>query len=287
MTNIEEAETKLGAQILNEIYQTNVGRSDGISSNIHVADGSKTSEKASHLEGGEGSTHKSFICQDELDRAPQATSALYYEEIIYKNNAIPTRPQSWHDFFNGLVWSTFPQTKSYLNKIHMKEIEEFGLNPRTRVRNHLTHFDECGVVLFVANTQLANNLSLALAEQDWRKVFVDNKTHWHEEIKPVIFGHANYEMLLAPFIGLTGKVIVVDESLVRDGIIKDTAAKTQSWPTDSMSYDEMLLRYLTRNNTFQTNKPFYPLPLLGVPGWYGKAQDDAFYNDKSYFMPKR
>ena len=100
--------------------------------------------KNSKLIGQESSLQHipEFVCQNDL-----AETSAYYEQIIFQHKTIPTRPQSWHDLFNALIWIQFPQCKTLLNKLHIEDIEQFGLSPRTRRRNHLTHFDECGVVL--------------------------------------------------------------------------------------------------------------------------------------------
>ena len=34
-------------------------------------------------------------------------------------------------------------------------------------------------------------------------------------------------------------------------------------------------------------KPFTPLPVLGVPGWWPANQDPAFYDDATVFRPPR
>ena len=34
-------------------------------------------------------------------------------------------------------------------------------------------------------------------------------------------------------------------------------------------------------------KPFSPLPVLGVPGWWDANQDPAFYEDTRVFRPRR
>jgi Protein of unknown function (DUF3025) len=34
-------------------------------------------------------------------------------------------------------------------------------------------------------------------------------------------------------------------------------------------------------------KPFTPLPVLGVPGWWPANEDPAFYADVGVFRPKR
>ncbi|MBF7072495.1 DUF3025 domain-containing protein [Glaciecola sp. MH2013] len=231
-----------------------------------------------------------FICQHELDSkviSPSPMSSAsdivvpqYYEEIIFHTRNIPTRPASWHDFFNGLVWASFPQSKSLLNELHIAEIEAHGLHPRTKVRNHLTHFDECGVVLFVHCADLAAELRELFSAQLWKTIFISHKDKWHNEIVPVIFGHANYEMLLQPFIGLTAKVLIVNVENKLD-------TQHFAWEENSERYDDLLKSRLIDDRVFHQSKPFYPLPLLGVPGWYEGSQNDEFYSNQHYFMPKR
>ena len=34
-------------------------------------------------------------------------------------------------------------------------------------------------------------------------------------------------------------------------------------------------------------KPFVPLPMLGVPGWWSANEDAAFYADAEVFRPLR
>jgi hypothetical protein len=36
---------------------------------------------------------------------------LVYECRIWETGEVETRPDNWHDFFNALVWLSFPQTK--------------------------------------------------------------------------------------------------------------------------------------------------------------------------------
>ena len=41
-----------------------------------------------------------FVCQSMLEPTDQ-----YYEQIIYEQHIIPTRPNGWHDLFNALIES--------------------------------------------------------------------------------------------------------------------------------------------------------------------------------------
>jgi hypothetical protein len=218
---------------------------------------------------------KRFVCQQSMPE-----DARYYEQIIFEDHAIPTRRESWHDFFNGIIWLQFPQTKTYLNRLHISEINTFGLDPRTKVRNHITHFDECGIVLFIMGTRLFAKLALLFDRQEWTTIFCELKEEWHTSILPVVFGHANLEMLLTPFVGLTGKVLLIqiDDKHRTQGLISLLGSRV---------LDTLLVQHIHTNQTLFANKPFYPLPILGIPHWHYGAQDSAFYKNEGYFMPKR
>lgn len=41
-----------------------------------------------------------------------------YEHRIYTSGQVSTRPQSWHDLFNALVWMRYPRIKTALNSLN-------------------------------------------------------------------------------------------------------------------------------------------------------------------------
>ncbi|MFT6898652.1 MAG: hypothetical protein ACJA13_003076 [Paraglaciecola sp.] len=218
-----------------------------------------------------------FICQQAL-----APSDAYYEKIIFQQGHIPTRPDSWHDLFNALVWLQFPKTKSLLNRLHVADITEFGLSPRTKRRNHLTHFDECGVVLaYTANRDnnfAGHDIIEALTQHQWQRAFVEHKACWGTDIHAMMFGHANYEMMLQPFIGLTGKWLAIE-------VGADFADKTLVQRQQEV--DNKLVAKISDEQLFSQPKPLLPLPLLGVPGWCEANVNPGFYDNRDYFRPKR
>jgi len=228
---------------------------------------------------------KRFVCQNSMP-----SDSRYYEQIIFEEHTIPTRIGSWHDFFNGIIWLQYPRTKNYLNRLHISEINTYGLNPRTQVRNQITHFDECGVVLFVKGSPLLARLHILFEMQEWKTLFCELKDEWNNTIFPVVFGHANLEMLLVPFIGLTGKVLLIqiDDQPLAKGTLQNNATSIVKQEHTSLGcLDTLLLRHIQRNKTFHVSKPFYPLPLLGVPHWHYAEQGAAFYANTDYFMPRR
>ncbi|MFT6270861.1 MAG: hypothetical protein ACJAVV_003700 [Alphaproteobacteria bacterium] len=207
------------------------------------------------------------------------SDSRYYEQIIYESSRVPTR-RNWHDFFNGLIWSQFPKTKQYFNKAHIQQILLTGnVKKRTPVRDKLTHFDECGLVLFTNCVEVQAQLK----EHQWKTLFVDEAPKWHSTILPVIFGHALWEMLLDPFIGLTAKVTVIN---VSDIVI----TQLKSAKNDRHLFakcDNLLLDHISNNQLIDTQRPWLPLPLLGIPQWSPFEQTALFYSNERYFMPKR
>ncbi|MGJ8681130.1 DUF3025 domain-containing protein [Paraglaciecola sp.] len=213
-----------------------------------------------------------FVCQSQI----QATD-LYYEQIIFQKNTVPTRPNSWHDLFNGLVWLQFPKTKRLLNQLHVQDIEQYGLSPRTKQRNHLTHFDECGVIITYEKGEGNQELIKQLAEHEWHKVFVHNRDLWGTQLNTFMFGHANLEMLLNPFIGLTGKWL---------GVEVEQGFSDLNYSEQLQHLDEILEKQIQQQKLFLQKKPLSPLPLLGIPGMWDANQEPEFYANTDYFRAK-
>ncbi|WP_416305157.1 DUF3025 domain-containing protein [Neptunicella sp. SCSIO 80796] len=208
-----------------------------------------------------------FVAQQDL-----VDESDYYEQIIFRRHIIPTRMQNWHDLFNACIWLNFPLSKAELNRQHMQDINQFGLNPRTPRRNRITHFDECGVLLAYSD----EHIPALLRERQWKQAFVDCRQQWGGQVDAVLFGHANYEMLLQPFIGLTGKFL---------GLRVSEQYWSADWQQKCKILDNALLEQLEHNVLADKNS-LSPLPLLGIPDWYEQNQHAEFYQNKNYFMPK-
>jgi hypothetical protein len=195
---------------------------------------------------------------------------LGYEAFIAQTKSIPTR-SNYHDWFNALIWSHFPKTKTMLNQWHVDDIKRNGLHPRSQLRDRITLWDECGVV--VLHTQDSPTPDL-LASHQWEAAFVECRSHWSRSCHALVFGHAMYESLLSPFIGLTAKwlPLCVDQAVL-------------SLPNNELRavVDIMLVAQLC-------DAPFtqklLPLPVLGIPDWYHEQSSD-FYANTDYFRPKR
>lgn len=195
-----------------------------------------------------------------------------YEEAVAQGG-VPTRAQNWHDLFGAIIWRLFPRTKALLNQLHIEHIKQFGAKQRTPRRDRITHFDECGMILAVPNTAPIEQL---LRQHQWQQLFIEQRGHWDKQIRPVVFGHALYEQALAPFIGMTGKCVL----LAMDDDFFSLSAQ-DGYPR----LDAALAAYVEQTALFDQKKPLRPLPLLGIPGWWPANEDLSFYQNTDYFRP--
>jgi len=198
----------------------------------------------------------------------------YYEEIIFETGKIPTREQNWHDLFGAFIWNLFPKTKALLNELHINEIQLHGTKQRSKKRNAITLFDECGVVVAVNNESIVEQLR----KHQWSDAFVDQRNAWGVDYLPFVFGHANYEMMTDPFIGLTGKLICIEVS----GDFYKLSLQSQY-----QYLDDKLFLMISESGLLDDNKKMSPLPLLGVPSWFEGNKQKTFYDNTQYFRPKR
>lgn len=172
-----------------------------------------------------------------------------YETFIARTGNVPTR-DNLHDHFNRLVWHRHPAVKQRLNRLQAAEIASRGIGAtRGAVRDALTLFDENGALWPEAPLALTE----ALAARDWHALFVTHRALWHDH-RFEVFGHALFEQLAtAPRKGLTAHVLLADP--------------------------------LTLTPAQWASKPFLPLPVLGIPGWWPANEDPEFYKDKQVFRP--
>jgi hypothetical protein len=215
-----------------------------------------------------GASDYQFVDQDKMQ------DLRYYEEIIFQDKCIPTRNNSLHDYFNGLIWLRYPKTKVLLNQLHWQDIKVMGHKKRTPKRDRITHFDECGMVLLTNKSALRQQLR----EHKWTELFYHQRDDWYKYIVPLHFGHANLEMLCQPFIGLTAKALVIDSPAL-------LAAYHQDREKGQSVLDGYLAGEIESSGIFDEKGVLTPLPILGIPEWHNATQDLDFYANTDYFMP--
>jgi Protein of unknown function (DUF3025) len=213
-----------------------------------------------------------FVPQTTL---PEGTA---YEAFIFESGKVPTR-ENLHDFFNGLAWLVFPHTKRRLNALQYGGLSAGGVQPtRGALRDALTLFDENAAIWpcagdaaqnTAAKATAATELQSALRAKQWQRAFIDLRTQWQTN-PPVLFGHALLEKLVTPYKSITAHVYIVrattNNIVVAD---LDLAVAAQLSPAELAP------------------KPFIPLPVLGVPGWWAANEDSAFYDDALVFRAPR
>jgi hypothetical protein len=119
-----------------------------------------------------------------------------YDGRIIEEGWVPTRPESWHDFLNMLVWASFPEAKWQLHlRQHRAHAARLGgpvmalPNARTREQDALALMDEGGVVV-LCRKGVEDDVRRALAERRAAPLFASGAA------RGVIFGHAVYEELV-------------------------------------------------------------------------------------------
>lgn len=194
---------------------------------------------------------------------PQADlpEGMAYEAFVHATGQVPTRP-GLHDFFNALCWMHFPLAKQRLNALQAAEIARAGVGQvRGAVRDAATVFDE-NVLLI----QTPDPVWQALGSRRWHEALVALRSEWvHTRLW--VFGHATLEKLVRPYKSITAHLWRVPQSVPPAGI--------DAWLAQDLQPAKLAA------------KPFLPLPVLGVPGWWPANAETAFYDDPRVFRPQR
>jgi len=191
-----------------------------------------------------------------------SAGAEAYEAFIFRTAGVPTR-DNLHDLFNGLVWLRFPRAKRRLNELQAAQIARAGIGAtRGPLRDALTLFDENGALLDAPPA-----LWEALRARDWHRLFVTQRALWREA-RLQLFGHALLEKLAAPRKAATAHVLLAPGASPPLG--RDDAAIAAAL-----------------DPAWLAAKPFVPLPVLGVPGWWAANEAAGFYDDPWVFRRPR
>jgi hypothetical protein len=128
-------------------------------------------------------------------RRRRAAERPGYDASIVLEGVVPTRPHNWHDLYNALVWSVFPQAKLQLHRRQRELSSPQGglLEPGRRCPEHdvLAMLDEGGVLV----------LTVALREMEVRRALRSEDAGFlgrceeAGEVCRIVFGHAIYEQL--------------------------------------------------------------------------------------------
>lgn len=205
---------------------------------------------------------------------------LHYETRIAERNLLATRADSPHDFFNGLVWLRHPRLKHALNARQVADIRVVGPKQRTRGQCALTHFDEAGVIVWLADAEL---LPLWDAH-DWAGLFLRERAAWGERIALTVFGHALIEHAWNGNLLSTAKAVAVQvPASALAGRCKGEGSIVRRWP----AAEAVLAHAIASGALLADPQESRPLPLAGIPGWHDDSTTAAFYRDAPCFRPLR
>lgn len=205
-------------------------------------------------------------------------SGTPYEAFISETGQVPTR-DNLHDFFNALIWLSFPRIKVQLNALQAEEIANRSIagaavsssgSQRGVVRDAATIFDENAALVFTHDSALIE----ALSSHDWHRVFIAGRDALLHDCEVRLFGHALMEKLVSPYKAITAHAWIAE---VDTSFFTMNPAQKRRW------IDEQVSGQLTHG---LSTSAFTPLPVLGLPGW-SEEQNKGFYDDTAVFRPKR
>lgn len=200
-----------------------------------------------------------------------------YEERVFQRGEIETRPDDWHDFFNALAWLAYPRAKRALNGRHHVALQAqraAGRRERGALRDAATQFDECGIAVASADPALVE----LIRGHAWKELFWARRAELAREMRFFVFGHATWDQLRAPFVGLTAKAVLLDVG--------------QAWLASPIErqradIDGWLADFFSRRDAFSRPGDFQPLPLLGIPGVVAASASPDYFDDARQFRPAR
>ena len=214
-------------------------------------------------------------------------SGMSYEERAWWLGEVETRPGNWHDYFNALAWLVFPLTKAALNVRHHRVLAEqrsagrpvnVAGGGRGPLRDALTQFDECGVIVASADLELWEGIRA----HRWKQVFWDQRPQVLQSMQVFVFGHASYDLLRNPHLGLCGKAIFLHVDDV--WLARPLADRLKD-------IDAHMARRFSGGpgglGAYSRPRDFHPLPLLGIPGATPENASALYYENTRQFRPLR
>jgi len=200
---------------------------------------------------------------------------MAYEAFISATGNVPTR-DNLHDFFNALVWQSYPLVKRALNALQAAQIAQDGVGKsRGPARDAATILDENGALLVVRDDPAGRALVDDLRAHRWVPALYEKRAMFGRDAEVLLFGHALMEKLVAPRKAITAHTRVV---FAGDDYFSLAHDARLAW-LDRAVADTLLNEGLQAASVT-------PLQVLGVPGWWPE-QTEEFYLDTTVFRPKR
>jgi hypothetical protein len=93
-----------------------------------------------------------------------------------------------------------------------------------------------------------------------------------------VIGHALAQKALAPYLGMTAHALLLP-----------AGEAFTHWPPegDLREIDLLAQRAIRDGRAFGSPRMLAPLPVLGIPGWWGANAQECFYDNSAYFRAGR
>ena len=200
-----------------------------------------------------------------------------YEARIHLRGEMVFRERNWHDLLNVLAWLTFPRAKAALNARHyaaLRAQNAVGATNRGPAQDALTLFDEGGVIVASCDDQLLTMIH----EFRWKELFWHNRDEVRSRMRFMLFGHALYEKALRPFIGITGRGILLK---TEPGLLAQPPGERLA------ALDSRVAACVSESGSLTAPRALAVVPVLGVPGWCPGNEQESYYDNTDYFRPGR
>jgi hypothetical protein len=200
-----------------------------------------------------------------------------YEARIHLRGEMVFRERNWHDLLNALAWLTFPRAKAALNARHyaaLRAQNAAGAANRGPAQDALTLFDEGGVIVASCDDQLLKMIH----ELRWKELFWHNRDRVRSRMRFMLFGHALYEKALRPFVGITGRGILLK---TEPGLLAQPPGERLA------ALDSRVAACISESGNLTAPSALAVVPVLGVPGWCPGNEQESYYDNTDYFRPRR
>ena len=204
---------------------------------------------------------------------------LHYEQRIAERGLIATREGGVHDLFNALTWLAHPALKRAMNARQAADVARVGPKQRTRGQCALTHFDEAGAIVWLADADLL----AAWDAHDWAALFLDGRRAWGARVAVTVVGHALHEYALEHCAMPVAKALAVAVDGASIAARSGFGAAIASWP----ELERRIASEIADGRLLADPQELRPLPLAGVPRWHAGEQTAEFYASAPCFRPLR
>jgi hypothetical protein len=201
------------------------------------------------------------------------SSALEYERRIAATGEVATRSGNLHDACNALAWLAFPGTKAALNAIHAAAAVADTGNGRDRRRDGATLLDESGMIAACADAELVE----LWRTHQWRAAFWDRRAVVADRMRAVVIGHGLLAKLVAPFRGITARVLVLP---------LDGAALPADPARLAGALDAHAAATINAGGVAFAPDDLFALPVAALPGWDMEASGGRVFDDTAVFRPR-